>query len=183
MQFFCLLNTIYTRETFGVVPLFQHLHKCLKCRAIITFSQLQCCDDMFTTSSARLSIPTALMQIKVTLGRANSKGSAKNLTPPPREKHGSFCISLLQFLLCQNERQLGVKIRQTGFVLKTALRKIHARTGKCLSKANKYDMPAFSFPLFKKIKSYIQTILKLMQKYCEFDRSPTNKNPSTRDLV
>lgn len=98
MQFFCLLNTIYTRGTFGALPLFRHLHKCLKCRAIITFSQLQCCDDMFTTSSARLSIPTALMQIKITLGRANSKGSAETSHHHQRKKKGfsaylycSFC--------------------------------------------------------------------------------------------
>lgn len=100
-----------------------------------------------------------------------------------KEKTWIFCISLLQFLFCQYERQLGVKVRRIGFVLKAALGKIHARTGKCLSKANKYDMPVFSFPLFKKIKVIFQTILKLMQKHREFDRSPTNKNPSTQDLV
>lgn len=153
-NFFCLLNIIYTRETFGVLPLLKHLHDYLKCRAIITFSQLQCCDDMFTTSSARLSSPTALMQIKISLRRANSKGSATTSHQHQGENVGLIsCISLLQFLLCQYERQLGVKIRQTGFVLETALRKIHARTGKCLSKANKNDMPGFfSFSLFKKIK-------------------------------
>lgn len=48
--------------------------------------------------------------------------------------------------------QLGVKVRRIGFVLKAALGKIHARTVKCLSKANRYDMPFFSFPLFKNIK-------------------------------
>lgn len=49
----------------------------------------------------------------------------------------------------QYERQLGVKIRQIGFVLKAAVRKIPDTTGKYLSKANKDDMPVF---LFKKIK-------------------------------
>lgn len=141
-QFFCLLNTIYTKETFGVLTLLKHLHNNLKCRSIITFSQLQCCDDMFTISSARLSSPAALMQIKISLGRANSKGSATTSHQHQGENMGLIsCISLAISALslwktvgCQNK---------TGFVLE---RKIHVRTGKCLSKSSKYDRPFFSLP-------------------------------------
>lgn len=146
---FCLLNTIYTRETFGVLPLFKHLHNYLKCRAIITFSQLQGCDDMFTTSSARLSSPTALMQIKISVGRANFKGSATT-----SHQHQGENMRLSAYLYC-NFYSVNLK---DSWVSKYDRVCLENSTGEnpcsnsCLSKANKYDMPIFSFPLFKKIK-------------------------------